>query len=222
MDAKTNRLQLKRTLISLTVAACMAVIAAVLGFLFAVKPVWSTSAQMQADLLADDAQLLPTVPTQVLPSISWDEAIAGYLSSHNYEPIQQQLAAYDGIQPREFFKLREGVLVAPTVPNDVAGSVKLYFIPGRELFFLRLEDFEVPVGPGYQIGLSKARAPRSGKDVRLAEYRFLSRMNDFQGNRNIMLHPESLLRAEDRPTRYGSLVIWNADYDIVIATATLN
>ena len=200
----------------------MAVIAAVLGFLFAVKPVWSTSAQMQADLLAEDAQPLPTVLTQTLPSITWDEAVAGYLSSYTETQIQQQLVAYDGIEPREFFKLREGALVAPTIPNNATGSVKLYFIPGRELFFVRLEDFDVPAGPGYQIGLSQARAPRTGKDVRLAEYRFLSGLNNFQGNRNIMLHPESLVRAEDRPTRFGSLVIWNADYDIVIATATLN
>ncbi len=44
-----QRLKVRRALISLSVAALMASIAAVLGFVFAVQPVWSTSAQMQAE-----------------------------------------------------------------------------------------------------------------------------------------------------------------------------
>lgn len=211
-----------RTLISLGVATIMAILAAVLGFVFAVQPVWSTSAQMQADLLIDDYQPVPTVQMQSLNSITWEEAVAGYMTSYDDEPVLQQLAVFDGIEPNAFFRLREGALVAPTVPNDVSGSVKLYFIPGRDLFFFRLENFDVPVGPGYEIGLSRNRAPREGKDIRSSEYRSLTSMHRFQGSRNILINPEMLKRAEDRPTRYGSLVIWNPDYDKVIATATLN
>ncbi len=112
--------------------------------------------------------------------------------------------------------------MAPTEPNDVVGSVKLYFIPGHDLFFFRLENFDVPVGPGYRIALSKARAPRHGKDVRANGYRFLASMDRFQGSRNIPSNPDTVASSDDRPTRYRSLVIWNAEYDVVIATATLN
>lgn len=222
MDVKSKRLQTHRTLISLAIAAFMAIVAAALGFWLAVQPVWSTSAQMQAELQADTLQPLPNVPTQTVNAITWEEAVAGYMTSYDDEPILQKLAVFDGIEPSAFFKLRQGTLVAPTVPNDVTGSVKLYFIPGRDLFFFRMENFDVPVGPGYQIGLSRARAPREGKDIRAADYRFLTPMNRFQGSRNILINPETMLRGEDRPTRFGSLVIWNADYDIVIATATLD
>jgi len=224
MDAKTKKRQVRRTFISLSIAACMAMVAAGLGFVFAVRPVWSTSAQMQAEREASEVHspVAADVQTQSLASITWEEAVAGFMSSYDDEPILQQLSVFEGIEPREFFKLRQGDLVAPTVPNDVTGTVKLYFIPGPGFYFFRLENFDVPVGPGYQIGLSSARAPREGVDIRSAEYRFLAPLTRFQGSRNIIINPETIVQPENKPTRFKSLVIWNAEYDVVIATATLN
>lgn len=223
MDEKTKKQQVRRTFISLSVAAFMAMIAAGLGFVFAVRPVWSTSAQMQAEREASEvrATVAAVQQAQPLASITWEEAVAGFMSSYDDEPILQKLAVFDGIEPSEFFKLRQGALVAPTIPNDVAGTVKLYFIPGPGYFFFRLENFDVPAGPGYQIGLSEARAPREGIDIRSADYRFLAPLTRFQGSRNIIINPETITQPEDKPTRFKSLVIWNAEYDVVIATATL-
>lgn len=224
MDATTKKRQVRRTFISLSIAACMALIAAGLGFVFAVRPVWSTSAQMQAE--RESTELRSAVAADVqspsLASITWEEAVAGFMSSYDDEPILQKLSVFDGIDPSEFFKLRQGDLVAPTVPNDVTGTVKLYFIPGPGYFFFRLENFDIPVGPGYQIGLSTARAPREGVDIRSADYRFLSPLTRFQGSRNIIINPETIVQPDDKPTRFKSLVIWNAEFDVVIATATLN
>ncbi|MGB1159995.1 MAG: DM13 domain-containing protein [Alphaproteobacteria bacterium] len=202
----------------------MALIAAGLGFVFAVRPVWSTSAQMQAEREATELRSAVAADVQIpsLASITWEEAVAGFMSSYDDEPILQKLSVFDGIDPSEFFKLRQGDLVAPTVPNDVTGTVKLYFIPGPGYFFFRLENFDIPVGPGYQIGLSSARAPREGVDIRSADYRFLSPLTRFQGSRNIIINPETIVQPDDKPTRFKSLVIWNAEFDVVIATATLN
>ena len=224
MDATTKKRQVRRTFISLSIAACMALIAAGLGFVFAVRPVWSTSAQMQAEREATELRSAVAADVQIpsLASITWEEAVAGFMSSYDDEPILQKLSVFDGIDPSEFFKLRQGDLVAPTVPNDVTGTVKLYFIPGPGYFFFRLENFDIPVGPGYQIGLSSARAPREGVDIRSADYRFLSPLTRFQGSRNIIINPETIVQPDDKPTRFKSLVIWNAEFDVVIATATLN
>jgi hypothetical protein len=224
MDATTKKRQVRRTFISLSIAACMALIAAGLGFVFAVRPVWSTSAQMQAEREATELRsaVAADVQSPSLASITWEEAVAGFMSSYDDEPILQKLSVFDGIDPSEFFKLRQGDLVAPTVPNDVTGTVKLYFIPGPGYFFFRLENFDIPVGPGYQIGLSSARAPREGVDIRSADYRFLSPLTRFQGSRNIIINPETIVQPDDKPTRFKSLVIWNAEFDVVIATATLN
>lgn len=224
MDATTKKRQVRRTFISLSIAACMALIAAGLGFVFAVRPVWSTSAQMQAEREATELRsaVAADVQNPSLASITWEEAVAGFMSSYDDEPILQKLSVFDGIDPSEFFKLRQGDLVAPTVPNDVTGTVKLYFIPGPGYFFFRLENFDIPVGPGYQIGLSSARAPREGVDIRSADYRFLSPLTRFQGSRNIIINPETIVQPDDKPTRFKSLVIWNAEFDVVIATATLN
>ena len=224
MDATTKKRQVRRTFISLSIAACMALIAAGLGFVFAVRPVWSTSAQMQAEREATELRsaVAADVQNPSLASITWEEAVAGFMSSYDDEPILQKLSVFDGIDPSEFFKLRQGDLVAPTVPNDVTGTVKLYFIPGPGYFFFRLENFDIPVGPGYQIGLSSARAPREGVDIRSADYRFLSPLTRFQGSRNIIINPETIVQPDDKPTRFKSLVIWNAEFDVVIATATFN
>ena len=224
MDAKTQNRQVRRTYISLSVAACMALIAAVLGFVFAVQPVWSTSAQMQAerDVTETRSPVAADVQSQSLASITWEEAVAGYMASYDDEPILQKLSVFEGIEPSAFFKLRQGDLVAPTIPNDVTGTVKLYFIPGPGYYFFRLENFDIPVGPGYQIGLSSAPAPREGVDIRSANYRFLSPLTRFQGSRNIIINPETIVQPDDKPTRFKSLVIWNAEFDVVIATATLN
>ena len=223
MDKSIQRLKVRRAFISLSVAALMASIAAVLGFVFAVQPVWSTSAQMQAEREANTSNsIAPAAPSQTLASVTWEEAVAGYMASYDDEPILHELAAFEGVEAKEFFKLRQGALMAPTEPNDVVGSVKLYFIPGHDLFFFRLENFDVPGGPGYRIALSKARAPRHAKDIRANGYRFLASMDRFQGSRNIAINPDTVTSSDDRPTLYRSLVIWNAEYDVVIATATLN
>ncbi|MGA0236114.1 MAG: hypothetical protein ACO3NE_11055, partial [Alphaproteobacteria bacterium] len=107
MDAKTKKRQVRRTFISLSIAACMAMVAAGLGFVFAVRPVWSTSAQMQAEREASEVHspVAADVQTQSLASITWEEAVAGFMSSYDDEPILQQLSVFEGIEPREFFKL---------------------------------------------------------------------------------------------------------------------
>jgi len=221
MVANSPSIKTQRTLVSLSIALLMAVIAGLWGFFFAVRPVWSTSAQMQAERLeAENAPLVVTT-TQPPTSISWEEAVATFMSTHTNESIEQNLTAFDGIEPRDFFKIREGFLNAPTLPNDVTGRVKLYMIPGKTFFF-RLIDFDVPAGPGYQIGLSDAVSPRTARDIRVADYQVLGPMTRFRGNRNILINPETLKIPDQRPTRYKSLVIWNPEYDVVVATASLN
>ena len=227
MNAISKRRQLNRLLVSLVIAALMAVVAAVLAFFFAVQPVWSTSAQMQAELQEEmrplnTGQDTAAQPAATATSITWEEAVAGFMKTHVDRPINQELTAFDGVEPEAFFRVRQGTLVAPTVPNDVAGKAKLYMIPGQA-FFLRLEDFDVPVGPGYQVGLSSESAPRTAREIRAGNYQLLGPMTTFRGSRNILINPEVLKNnPELRPTRYKSVVIWNADYDVVIATASLN
>lgn len=222
MDENIQKLKVRRAIISLSVAALMAAIAAVLGFVFAVQPVWSTSAQMQAEREAEASGSVALEPSQSLASVTWEEAVAAYMVNYDDQPVFQELSLIDGVEAKEFFKLRQGALAAPIEPNDVVGSVKLYFVPGYDLYFFRLENFDVPAGPGYRIALSKARAPRQGKDVRSNGYRFLTPMSRFQGSLNIPINPDTIAAGDESPTRYRSLVIWNAEYDVVIASATLN
>lgn len=201
-------------------AAC---VAGVWGFFFAVRPVWSASEQMQASLAAKKDAVVPIEVVAPVPSprMTWNEAKAAYAATIEDVALDQQLSNFDGIEPEDFFKLRQNVLVSSTSPADVKGTVKLYMIPGKTFFF-RLEDYAVPVGPDYQIGLTTARAPANGQDIRTAErYQFLSTMENFRGSRNILINPEILALPDQRPTRFNTLVVWNAEYDVVVATASL-
>ena len=76
MDENIQKLKVRRAIISLSVAALMAAIAAVLGFVFAVQPVWSTSAQMQAEREAEASGSVALEPSQSLASVTWEEAVA--------------------------------------------------------------------------------------------------------------------------------------------------
>lgn len=208
---------------SLSIAVLAACVAGVWGFFFAVRPVWSASEQMQASLVAKTDTVVPIEVVAPVPSprMTWEEAKAAYAATIEDVALDQQLSRFDGVEPEDFFRLRNNPLVSPTSPEIVTGAVKLYMIPGKTYFF-RLEDFEVPVGPDYQIGLTTARAPSTGQEIRTAaRYQFLSTMENFRGSRNILINPDVLALPDQRPTRFNTLVVWNAEYDVVVATASL-
>lgn len=211
---------------SLGIAALTASFVGVWAYFFAVSPVWSASEQMQAEqTLQTEAETpLPAIAPAPVPSprLTWEQAVAAFVETYEDVPMQQDLIAFYGVEPQEFFRMRQSSLASPRqAPQEASGLVKLYMIPGKTYFF-RLEDYSLPPGPGYEIALTTAQRPATGQDIRAAErYQFLTAMENFRGSRNILINPEVLARSDQSPTRFNSLVVWNPDYDVVIATASL-
>ena len=100
------------------------------------------------------------------------------------------------------------------------GTAELYYIPNKT-FFVRLTDLNLPAGPGYLVGLSHLPAPNTGDEISQAPFMTLSTLHHFSGSRNILIDPRRLQNRDMLPTRFESLVIWNAKFNRIIATARL-
>lgn len=212
--------QRQRTFVSFGLAGLVALIAGGLCFVFVVNPVWSTSAQMQAERLEEQRATEPVEPRLPRGERTWEEEVALFLDDYVPELIVQDLAPYDGVAAEDFFQLKRGQISLFDERERQVGTAELFYIPNRT-FFVRLTDLNLPAGPGYLVGLSHLPAPNTGDEISQAPFMTLSTLHHFSGSRNILIDPRRLQNRDMLPTRFESLVIWNAKFNRIIATARL-
>ena len=212
--------QRRRTLVSCGLASLVALIAGTVCFLFVVNPVWSTSAQMQAERLEEQRAAEPAPVRAPRSDRTWEEEVALFLDDYVPELIEQELAPYDGVAADDFFQLKRGQMALFVDKQIQVGTAELYYIPNKT-FFVRLTDLNLPAGPGYLVGLSQLPTPTTGDQISQAPFMTLSTLHHFSGSRNILIDPRRLQNRDMLPTRFESLVVWNAKFNRIIATARL-
>lgn len=85
---------------------------------------------------------------------------------------------------------------------------------GRSL--LRLEDFQVTLGPDLWVVLSEDERPSSGTQLRSGAHLEVARLKGIRGNQNYPLPPEL------DPSQFRSLVIYCRAFNILFTLAPLD